>query len=100
MIVEDNDGITRKITMCPTRVRINDLEIVDSGFCNNSYRRKIAEALIIRNKRPSLNSQDMSIPLKLTYMCFCINENNRNFLLFLCFTILYISYYNNVKVIF
>ena len=35
----------------------NDLEIIASGFRNNIFKRKIAEALLIKELRPTLNTQ-------------------------------------------
>ena len=42
-----------------------DFKIIGSNFKNNRLKRKIAEALLIKQKRPSLNAQDQSVELKL-----------------------------------
>ena len=42
-----------------------DFTIISSNFKNNILKRKIAEALLIKQKRPSLNVQDQSVELKL-----------------------------------
>ena len=42
-----------------------DFTIIGSNFKNNRLKRKIAEALLIKQKRPSLNVQDQSVELKL-----------------------------------
>ena len=42
-----------------------DFKIIGSNFKNNRLKRKIAEALLIKQKRPSLNVQDQSVELKL-----------------------------------
>ena len=42
-----------------------DFKIIGSNFKNNRLKRKIAEALLIKHKRPSLNDQDQSVELKL-----------------------------------
>ena len=42
-----------------------DFNIIGSNFKNNNLKRKIAEALLIKQKRPSLNAQDQSVELKL-----------------------------------
>ena len=42
-----------------------DFKIIGSHFNNNRHKRKIAEALLIKEKRPSLNVQEQSIDLKL-----------------------------------
>ena len=43
----------------------SDFEIIGSHFNNNRLKRKIAEALLIKEKRPTLNVQGQSIELKL-----------------------------------
>ena len=47
-----------------TTVTIDDFTILDHGYKSN-YNRKIAESLYIKNEKPSLNAQVMSVPLKL-----------------------------------
>ena len=42
-----------------------DIKIITSGFKNNYCRRKIAEALLIKQIKPSLNIQEKSYELKL-----------------------------------
>ena len=42
-----------------------DFKIIGSHFKNNRFKRKIAEALLIKQERPSLNVQDQSVELKL-----------------------------------
>ena len=42
-----------------------DFKIIGSNFKNNRLKRKIAEALLIKQKCPSLNVQDQSVELKL-----------------------------------
>ena len=42
-----------------------DFQVIGKGYRHNSRRRKIAEALFIKDKRPSLNIQEKSIPLQL-----------------------------------
>ena len=42
-----------------------DFKIISSEFKNNYYRRKIAEALLIKQIKPSLNVQEKSHELKL-----------------------------------
>ena len=43
----------------------SDFKIIGSHSNNNRHKRKIAEALLIKEKRPSLNVQEQSIDLKL-----------------------------------
>ena len=42
-----------------------DLTILDSGYRNNTRKRKIAEALMIKIIKPSLNAKEKSVKLKL-----------------------------------
>ena len=42
-----------------------DFKIISSHFKNNRLKRKIAEALLIKQERPTLNVQDQSVELKL-----------------------------------
>ena len=42
-----------------------DLKIIDSSCCNNRFKRKISEALYIKQYKPSLNTQEWSVQLKL-----------------------------------
>ena len=46
-------------------VTINDFEIIGSAYRNNYQKWKVAEALYIKELKPSLNVQEKSIPLKL-----------------------------------
>ena len=42
-----------------------DFKIIGSNFKNNRLKRKIVEALLIKQKRPSMNVQDQSVEVKL-----------------------------------
>ena len=44
---------------------MSDFKIIGSNIQNQKFKRKISESLLIRKKRSSLNTQEMSIPLKL-----------------------------------
>ena len=46
-------------------LEISDYRIIGNGYKNNGNKRKIAEALLIKELKPTLNKQDKSIPLKL-----------------------------------
>ena len=46
-------------------LEINDYRIIGNEYGNNWKKRKIAEALLIKELKPTLNKQDKSIPLKL-----------------------------------
>ena len=48
-----------------TNVSCEDFKIIAKNFNNNSWKRKIAESLLIKEKRPTLNIHDKSVPLKL-----------------------------------
>ena len=43
----------------------NNFHIIGSGFRNNSFKRKVAEALLIKEFKPTLNVQEKSVELKL-----------------------------------
>ena len=43
----------------------NDFRIIGKGYRNNTYRRKIAEALFIKKMEPTLNIQEKSVKLEL-----------------------------------
>ena len=42
-----------------------NFEVIGSGYRNNARRRKIAEALLVKKLKPTLNVQEKSVPLKL-----------------------------------
>ena len=46
-------------------VNCEDFKIIAKNFINNSWKHKIAESLLIKEKRPTLNIHDKSVPLKL-----------------------------------
>ena len=41
-----------------------DFEVIGSGYRNNTRRRKIAEALLVKKLKPTLNIQEKSVPWK------------------------------------
>ena len=43
----------------------NDFRIIEKGYRSNTSRRKIAEVLLIKNMKPSLNTEDTSVKLEL-----------------------------------
>ena len=43
----------------------DDFKIIGSGFRNNTFIRKVAKALLIKELRPTLNIQEKSVELKL-----------------------------------
>ena len=42
-----------------------DMKIIGNGFRGNNKKRKVAEALLIQEIKPTLNIQDQSVPLQL-----------------------------------
>ena len=42
-----------------------DFKIIGNGFRNNTFKRKFAEAILIKELRPTLNIQEKSVELKL-----------------------------------
>ena len=43
----------------------SDFKVLGQGYRNRKYKRKISEALLIKELRPSLNRQENSVPLQL-----------------------------------
>ena len=46
-------------------VNTKNVKILTMGCNNNTYKRRISEALFVKQYRPSLNMQDNSVPLQL-----------------------------------
>ena len=46
-------------------VNMEHFNILKSGYSNYIYKRKISEALFVKQFRPTLNVQDNSVPLQL-----------------------------------
>ena len=46
-------------------IDLDNIKVIDSGYHNNRFKRKISEALYIKQYKPTLNTQEQSIPLKL-----------------------------------
>ena len=46
-------------------VDLKDFKIIDSTYHNNRFKRKISEALSVKQYKPSLNTQEQSLQLKL-----------------------------------
>ena len=53
------------LTQNQRHLDLGNMKIIDSSFHNNKFKRKISEALYIKQYRPSLNSQEQSVELKL-----------------------------------
>ena len=70
--VEDHQGKGKKSRIVKhTRkigneyVNLDNFEILSSGYRNNRFKGKLAEALHIKHVKPILNVQEQSVPLKL-----------------------------------
>ena len=50
---------------CRQHFHTNSFKIIGNGFKNNSFKRKVSEALLIKQIKPPLNVQEKSIELKL-----------------------------------
>ena len=46
-------------------IDLDNRKVIYSGYHNNRFKRKISEALYIKQYKPTLNTQEQSIPLKL-----------------------------------
>ena len=46
-------------------IDLDNIKVIDSGYHNNRFKRKIFEALYIKQYKPMLNTQEQSIPLQL-----------------------------------
>ena len=49
---------------------IENFKILNMGYNNNTYKRKISEALFVKQYRPSLNGQDNSDRLTLRILLY------------------------------
>ena len=50
---------------CHKQVSSEDFRILRNGYTNSKIKRKISKALFIKELRPSLNTQETSVPLLL-----------------------------------
>ena len=53
------------IEKCHKYPKIEDFNVIGKGYRNNTFKRKVAESLLIKDERPTLNTQEKSMPLKL-----------------------------------
>ena len=66
--IKDHNGrdhTSHSIEKLHKNVNTIDFKIIDKNFHNNKRKRKIAETLWIKDLRPTLNTQEKSIQLKL-----------------------------------
>ena len=45
-------------------VTIDDFRVLKTGYRQKQFRRKLSEALFIKQNKPALNKQETSVPLK------------------------------------
>ena len=53
------------IEKCYIYPRIEDFNVIGKGYRNNTFKRKDAESFLIKDERPTLNTHEKSVPLKL-----------------------------------
>ena len=53
------------IKKCHKYPKIEDFHVIGKGYRNNTFKRKVAASLLIKDVRPSLNTHEKSVPLKL-----------------------------------
>ena len=70
--IKDHNGRDRKshilrhsVESGHVNVSYEDFKIIAQNFNNNHMKRRAAESLLIKEKRPTLNRHDKSVPLKL-----------------------------------
>ena len=57
--------VNHAIEKCQKYPNIEDFNVIGKGYRDNSCKWKVAEPLLIKDVRPTLNTHDKSIPLKL-----------------------------------
>ena len=57
--------VKRAIEKCHKYSKIEDFNVIGKGYRNNTFKRKVAESLPIKDVRPTLNTHEKSAPLKL-----------------------------------
>ena len=62
---KQSDLLKHALTTNHPIVDLKDLKIIEKNFHGNKYKRKISEALYIKQHRPVVNAQEHSVPLKL-----------------------------------
>ena len=53
------------IEKCHKYPKIEDFNVIGKGYRNNTFKQKVAESLLIKVVRPTLNTHEKSAPLKL-----------------------------------
>ena len=62
--VLDHNG-RNAIEKCHKYSKIEDFNVIGKSYRNNTFKRKVAESLPIKDVRPTLNTHEKSAPLKL-----------------------------------
>ena len=57
--------VKHAIKKCHKYTKIADFNVTGKGYRNNAFKRKVAESLLIKDTRPTLNTHEKSVPLKL-----------------------------------
>ena len=57
--------VKQAIEKCHKYHKIADFNLIGKGYRNNSFKQKVAESLLIKDIRPTLNTHEKSVPLKL-----------------------------------
>ena len=63
--------VKHAIEKCHKYPKAEDFNIISKGYGNNTFKRKVAESLLIKDARPILNIHGKSVPLKL-FKCYDI----------------------------
>ena len=57
--------VKHAIEKCHKYPKIEDFNIIGKGYRSNKFKWKVAESLLIKDVRPTLNTHEKSVPLKL-----------------------------------
>ena len=57
--------VKHAIEKCYKYPKIEDFNAIGKSYTNNNFKRNVAESLLIKDVRPTLNTHDKSVPLKL-----------------------------------
>ena len=53
------------IEKCHKYPKIEDFKVIGKGYRNSTFKREVAESLLIKDVRPTLKAHEKSVPLKL-----------------------------------
>ena len=57
--------VKHAIEKCHKYAKIEDFNVIGKGYRNSNFKRKVVESLLIKDVRPTLNTHEKSVPLKL-----------------------------------